>query len=1152
VVADLLSNAAERMGGGPWVAGLRVEAAQLTRDEDRSSARWAAVAEAGTALGVGTERLATMFTEDGRWDKLEALLTERADSCDAPELASAWRYRAARLRWLRLDDPDGAERALRRIVEETPDFAAAREEHRAVLIQLGRWEEVAAGHVASLPRIDDAEGRSAALIAAGGAYDRAGLAAGAKVQYERVCKERGKHPAAEWLLQRVSRSTVEPGERAARWIEAAVQGPKAGRECASFWAFVVLLHGGEGAEAMEQFSGAEAKGPATLATAGILLEENGLGSEGQRAYRMALDASPWDGAEDWAARVNQRVARGFEKAGKASEAAGWFRRAALGMSEPGTAVEGLERLAAATGSTELALDARVVGAERSTTVQVRAYYHHMAARTYEKMGNGEKALEHLRLAAEESVTFARVWSAWRRHLVAAKDPEGVLDLYERRIELGGSEPAARFAAAQDLKRAGDRHGTLHILRELMEEPGLGVISAALVDRDGSVPDPALLLAWWKQARSTDLRQLLADRVDEIFDLLADAHEMRELAPAMVEAGVAGPAVLRMLVRQASDDGHWERAEELLERLVDRSEAPQDLAAVHVERARIALEHRHDSAAAALALKLALDLDPTQRAAVEMLVQLNEEAGDARGLVGALSRLAAATEVDAHRAELTARIARLWSEELDDPGAAVQAWKRVLELDPSHLEAWHELHAMLSADGSWHDLLQIGETHAASLAGAARRDLLLLLAKVGYENLDDAQRGQALAASALASADPSVQQLTELFELQRDHRDWPAALATLEVRARRNSDPSAAARDWEMLAHLRLDRGSDPSGVSEAFARALENDPASMDAHRYFALRCVEQEQTEKALEHFAAASAGLERAPPPADPDAAAALADFHFRHGEALATVDRDDEALRAYEAALGASATHLPSMQAAAAAHLAAGAAQRAADLYRGVLRLSGDTGSADERAELQLAIGRAELGAGEVDAAARRFRKVLELQPGSVTALSALVDVSEAKKDWKGVLSGCNQLIKASINDLQATVAGYRRKARILEFALGWSDKSIPHYGKLLEYVPNDAEASCSLAQALVRQGDHEKGLVRAEAAIKTGGAEFMAVARGTAAAAAFAAGKNERAGSHVSALRAGGHPALADALVDAARKALDGRALISIVRDHVDLP
>jgi len=188
----------------------------------------------------------------------------------------------------------------------------------------------------------------------------------------------------------------------------------------------------------------------------------------------------------------------------------------------------------------------------------------------------------------------------------------------------------------------------------------------------------------------------------------------------------------------------------------------------------------------------------------------------------------------------------------------------------------------------------------------------------------------------------------------------------------------------------------------------------------------------------------------------------------------------LDAFAQSLAISPSHLPSLAQAAPRYLDAGRFEDALKAYRNIQKLSGDSGTKEERAALLLNLGRAELGAGDGASAGKRFHKVLDLQAGSIDALEGLINVAAASSDWKEVLNLCNQLIKAAVDDLDATIRGYRRKSRVLEVHLERSDKSIPHWTKLLEYVPGDIEAEMMLGHAFLRQGDTTSALDHARAA------------------------------------------------------------------------
>ena len=179
-------------------------------------------------------------------------------------------------------------------------------------------------------------------------------------------------------------------------------------------------------------------------------------------------------------------------------------------------------------------------------------------------------------------------------------------------------------------------------------------------------------------------------------LVANPHDEQALAYAH-SSGTADPrsyAILLEKVGQATTDpayaAHW------------LSEA------ANVWSTTIGDAHH-----AARTLMAALEKDPTARIAADRLAQLYREKGDLKALVALLERLvkslapllAERPEVRAQLVAMHEELGRLWGDQpFSRPERALENWRRLAELDPTHAYAIYAAREMLKASQQWADAL----------------------------------------------------------------------------------------------------------------------------------------------------------------------------------------------------------------------------------------------------------------------------------------------------------------------------------------------------------------------------------------------------------------------------------------------------------------
>jgi tetratricopeptide (TPR) repeat protein len=410
--------------------------------------------------------------------------------------------------------------------------------------------------------------------------------------------------------------------------------------------------------------------------------------------------------------------------------------------------------------------------------------------------------------------------------------------------------------AERLSRQGDTRGAMEQIVDLLaltpEDAALRARLAHLAGLSGAHETLVRGLLAAAQA-TTDGRlrvALLLEAAQVHEELLGRPAEAVALYKRVVDDGAAETgrklAVLRRLVDLLGDPAQAGERLAALERMAELERGPGARRAALGESARLAAG-LGDTERAAGAWRKRLSLDPTDREALDSLVDLAAAGARAELLVEALRARAGAGVTEAQRRADLTRIAEIQAEQLNDPAGAVETWRQIearFGEDPTTVAA---LRRLLAAAERWKELIE-----RLSRAGEADRtrlaELCEFLGAVCLRHTDDTMTAAAWFTRSLR-ADPGHEPARAGLRalLGRDDKSRAAAVAAL-VRAYGETD------DWAGLLEVfeaRLAGAGDPAARARLCAEAVEiaehrvNDAPS--ALRYAALTLAHAPDDGRAL-----------------------------------------------------------------------------------------------------------------------------------------------------------------------------------------------------------------------------------------------------------------------------------------------------------------
>jgi len=907
----------------------------------------------GPVAGEADTRLIRLLERLRAWQPLRERLEAQAAQADASE-AVALHERAAELCLRRLDDPDGAARALSAAVELAPERIelcehlarlhedaghpgeARRALERALENDLGSSREVALHcSAARLARAEDDEHAARAhlervLELEPGHADAVALLA------DHYRSQGRTEELIELLTSRLGvLEAMQPpdpaGATSLRVRIAELQDQTLGDADAA----VRTLAPAAGRVDTSAEDGLGAAAEAATPLADLLAREGRLDDLVQLATRMREATRDPAACADWGVRLGAAL----RECGDAGRAIACYRDVLGRRPGDASAQQALRELYREVGDWEplarlLEAQLRTLAGEEEVALRVE-----LAGVLSEHLGRPADALAHLRRILEVVHGHAQVADA-------------ALALAE---ELGASD----------------------VLLELVD---------AAITHAGDRPRRATLLV--RRGR------LLSGPLERAGEGVAAFREALALLPDDPNARAALRAALEQM-------GDWHAYLDELHLQLQAS--PSDERVALLERA-VAIAEEHLSPDAALPWLERLRVERSDDAdVVKRIAEVHRRAGRPEALLRALEAQAALTSDNDQRRELELEVAQVLERDLGSPARALAALEATHHEDPRHPGVLAELDRLYEAGERPRDRAEILEKRLAATPEAKSGPLHRALAELYRGPLVDSARAAEHFAAALEheATGPAglLQARGQALREAGRMLAW-AEVAEAELEALDADDPVFRERRRELHRTLadsyRRNLGDPDAGLRHLRALLDAPEPEADDD-----LALAERRACETALldalrrdgAHAELATRLAQRLK--RDPDARGWLELARLREERLHAPA----AAAEAYAAALDADPEDLDALRGRRRTAERQADFEAVAQCLERELELRGEA-SAHERAGLLRALGdvcRRHLGA--TTRASRAFAEALETLPGDLGAVRALEELFEAMEDWQG---------------------------------------------------------------------------------------------------------------------------------------------------------
>jgi tetratricopeptide (TPR) repeat protein len=688
----------------------------------------------------------------------------------------------------------------------------------------------------------------------------------------------------------------------------------------------------------------------------------------------------------------------------------------------------------------------------------------------------------VRLAAlhEALPDDAEVFAHWTR-ILEARGAHGALSAAlereaRRTHDLDVSRGLWLRAARVRGEALGDRSGAATVLLAALDrspdDEALREAARAALGEAGRWSEVVQLLEARLYRTTADARPALRLAIAQIAERelgdVATAEKMLRLALSEAPRDVA---VLDALVALYESLERWEAVLEVLSSQLPLAPAGAARAALRRRLAGVT-ELRIGRPDLALAhLDAAVHEDPSDVEALTTIERLRREAGDDRGVVEALVRLARVhpdPSVRAHRAIEAARIARA---RLGDAAAAVAHYREALALLPDHVEALGELAQLLEELGEDLAAVDTLERLAGALEGPPRAHVYLRAGRLLEHRVRDEADAEQAYARALEAAPVDAEVLTELARWREHTGDFAGAANLIERQAELSDDDRRRATLWSRVAELARSRLGDLDRAVRASEQVLLADPDDLAVEAALGELYLEKDDADRAYTHLARAARGLRRA------DATRAIGLYLAAGGAAIALSLRE-QAIAAFDAVRELDPRRVEALWPLSRLLAAAGEWTRAHDVAASIVVHHDAALTPAEHAEVLALMARARRAQGDADGALRLAERSLATRVERHDALGLLGELyAEARRPAEA--AEVVRRLAAITRDARERRGHLLRAARLWGEGAGELGRGIAVLGELHGPTPGDVEVAELLALYRERAGE-PRGAVQALAA------------------------------------------------------------------------
>ncbi len=339
-----------------------------------------------------------------------------------------------------------------------------------------------------------------------------------------------------------------------------------------------------------------------------------------------------------------------------------------------------------------------------------------------------------------------------------------------------------------------------------------------------VPDPAAKIALRLQ-----IANLYVNRFSNQAEAIKQFEAVLELEPQNREA-------IEHLLQVYEKRRDWEKLLALKEGEIDRTDDPGAKFDKTLEVANLAATRVKKPEVCIVWWERVLALDPAQEEAISELYKLYERSKEWEKLAEICSKLANIASDEKTQVDALQKLGLLYTDKVEDTGKAIDAWRRLLEIDPNHrrgqdslkklyiaAERWDDLEAFYRGQDKLDEFIRVMERQVDQTEGAGQLSLAMKIAVMYRDELQKADRAMRAFERVLQIDDQNLEAAEALIPLYEQGRDPRKLVPVLEIQLVHTDDPTLRQERIRFLAEYSEEKLRDKGAAFGWWLKAQSED-----------------------------------------------------------------------------------------------------------------------------------------------------------------------------------------------------------------------------------------------------------------------------------------------------------------------------------------
>lgn len=514
---------------------------------------------------------------------------------------------------------------------------------------------------------------------------------------------------------------------------------------------------------------------------------------------------------------------------------------------------------------------------------------------------------------------------------------------------------------------------------------------------------------------------------------------------------------------------WENLIGLMRSEADAADDPDVRLSRYVEMAQLATERIKKPPVCIELWSLVRELDPSNPDALSSLGMFYERARDWENLAVVLTEQIESTADDDARLKMLEKLGQIQGDRLKNDEAAADAWRQVLELNPTDRRAQENLKKKLLALGRWDDLellyeesdkwdefIRLLESHESREKDPDTKiGLLLKVADLWESKKQKLDRAARAYEKILKIDEQNLTAAEALIPIYQDAGNAKGLAEAIEVKLEHSEEATDRVDLLAQVGELYETKLRKPDLALERFLQAMQLDPRNFDFAEAVERVASATSKWDQLVNAYQGALGQVE------DPSVEALM---RSRLGRVyLEQLQKVDEALEQYRAVYELEPENGEALEALERLYRET---ERYTELLHVYERQRDLVATPD--AQCRVLYGIAELYEGELsdpDSATQTYWQVLEIEPTDDRALEALDRLYLAQENWSQYAGVLRKRLETDVAE-ELLVDLKFRLGKTLEQHLEDAAGALEHYREILYVDPNNDDGRVALEGLLER--------------------------------------------------------------------------------------